>query len=179
MEAAAEKSRSATVLDLQAETYYNLYEEYQLGEPTIRSACSPRMVSAWLAFLMLFLPFVYEYPSSCPCAHCTPTKACLLCATPPGMDLYIQVHACRHLPSAVPWISEGCLFNIWQSPRPACQSITKTHLEVVRILGIILIDLLTEEGDWISDKQVSQMTSQLLVHTWRVKSRMKSDDPWI
>ena len=35
-----------------------------------------------------------------------PTKVCLLCTTPTGMDLYIQLHACRHLPSAVPWISE-------------------------------------------------------------------------
>ena len=36
-----------------------------------------------------------------------PTKACLLCATPAGMDLYyIQVYTRRHLPSAVLWISE-------------------------------------------------------------------------
>ena len=40
-----------------------------------------------------------------------PTKACLLCATPTGMDLYTG-HACRHLLSAVPWISEDPLF--WQ-----------------------------------------------------------------
>ena len=42
-----------------------------------------------------------------------PTKACLLCATPAGMDLYIyiQVHARRLLPSAVPWISEDRLFS--------------------------------------------------------------------
>ena len=39
-----------------------------------------------------------------------PTKACLLCATPAGMDLYIQVHARRLLLSAVPWISEDRLF---------------------------------------------------------------------
>ena len=40
-----------------------------------------------------------------------PTKARLLCATPAGMDLYIIYtgHACRHLPSAVPWISEDRL----------------------------------------------------------------------
>ena len=40
-----------------------------------------------------------------------PTKACLLCATPAGMDLYIQVHARRLLPSAVPWISEDRLLT--------------------------------------------------------------------
>ena len=38
-----------------------------------------------------------------------PTKACLFCATPAGMNLYIQVHNRRHLPSAVPWISEDRL----------------------------------------------------------------------
>ena len=37
-----------------------------------------------------FSAFVYGYPSSCPRAHCTPNKACLLCATPAGLDLYIQ-----------------------------------------------------------------------------------------
>ena len=40
-----------------------------------------------------------------------PTKACLLYATPAGMDLYIQLHAPRHLPSAVPWISEDRLLQ--------------------------------------------------------------------
>ena len=37
----------------------------------------------------------------------TPTKACLLCATLAG----IQVHASRHLPSTVPWISEARLLT--------------------------------------------------------------------
>ena len=41
-----------------------------------------------------------------------PTKACLLCATPAGMDLYIQLHARRHLLSAaVPWISKDRLLS--------------------------------------------------------------------
>jgi len=47
----------------------------QLGEPTIQSACSLWAVSAWSAFLMPFLPFVYGYPSSSPHAHCTPNKS--------------------------------------------------------------------------------------------------------
>ena len=39
-----------------------------------------------------------------------PTKAWLLCATPAGLDLYLYIgHACGHLPSAVPWISEDRL----------------------------------------------------------------------
>ena len=53
-----------------------------------------------------FSVFVYGYPSSSPRAHCTPNKSV---PTPSGMDLYIQVHARRLLPSAVPWISEDCL----------------------------------------------------------------------
>ena len=40
-----------------------------------------------------------------------PTKVCLLCTTPTGMDLYIQLHARRQLPSAVPWISEDRLLS--------------------------------------------------------------------
>ena len=60
----------------------------------------------WCLFCLLFmgihhLPHVLTVP---------PTKACLLCATPAGMDLYILVHARRLLPSAVPWISEDRLF---------------------------------------------------------------------
>ena len=44
----------------------------------------------------------------------TPTKACLLCATPAGMDVYIQLHVRgrRRLPSAVPWISEDRLLTM-------------------------------------------------------------------
>ena len=47
-----------------------------------------------------------------------PTKACSLCATPAGIDLYIQVHALRLLPSAVPWISEDRLLE--QNRGPLC-----------------------------------------------------------
>ena len=46
-----------------------------------------------------------------------PTKACLLCGTPVGMDLYIQVHARRLLPSAVPWISEIVYYLIESSAK--------------------------------------------------------------
>ena len=49
--------------------------DYQLGEPYIQCACSPRTVSARSAFLMPSLPFVYVYPSTCPRAHCTPNKS--------------------------------------------------------------------------------------------------------
>ena len=58
-----------------------------------------------------FSAFVYGYPSSCPRAHCTPNKSVptLRYTRRPG-PIYTG-HACRHLPSAVPWISEdGLLF---------------------------------------------------------------------
>ena len=53
--------------------------------------------------------FVYGYPSSCPRAHCTPNKSVptLRYTRMPG-PVYTG-HACRHLPSAVPWISEDRL----------------------------------------------------------------------
>ena len=43
------------------------------------------------------------------------TNACLLCATPAGMDLYILVHARSFLPSAVPWIFEDPLLALQHS----------------------------------------------------------------
>ena len=69
---------------------------------------SERLIGISDAFLPLFtgirhLAHVLTVP---------PTKACLLCATAAGLDLYIYTgHACRHLPSAVPWISEDRLLN--------------------------------------------------------------------
>ena len=63
-----------------------------------------------IAFLMPFLPLFTGIRHLPHALTVPPTKACLLCATPVGMDLYIQVHARRLLPSAVPWISEDRLF---------------------------------------------------------------------
>ena len=58
-----------------------------------------------------FSAFVYGYPSSCPRAHCTPNKSMTtLRYTRRHGPVYYTGHACRHLPSAVPWISEDCLF---------------------------------------------------------------------
>ena len=56
-----------------------------------------------------FSAFVYGYPSSCPRAHCTANKSVptLRYTRRPG-PIYTG-HACRHLPSAVPWISEDRL----------------------------------------------------------------------
>ena len=60
---------------------------------------------------MPFLPFVYGYPSSCPRAHCTPNKSV---PTLRYTRKHNTNHACRHLPSAVPWISEDRLFSMFQ-----------------------------------------------------------------
>ena len=70
-----------------------------------------------------FSAFVYGYPSSCPHAHCTPNKSVptLRYARRPG-PVYTG-HACRHLPSAVPWISEDRLL-----PKPE----PKGHTEIFR-----------------------------------------------
>ena len=83
--------------------------DYQLGESTIQSARSPRAVSVWSAFLMPFLPFLYGYPSSSPRAHnkSVPT----LRYTRRHGPIYTG-HACRHLLSAVPWISKDRLFVV-------------------------------------------------------------------
>ena len=58
---------------------------------------------------MLFLPFVIRHLPHV--LTVPPTKECLVCATPAGIDLYIQVHARRLLLSAVPWISEDRLLR--------------------------------------------------------------------
>ena len=58
-----------------------------------------------------FPAFVYGYPSSCPRAHCTPNKSVpTLRYTRKHGPIYTG-HACRHLPSAVPWISEDRLLE--------------------------------------------------------------------
>ena len=59
-----------------------------------------------------FSAFVYGYPSSCPRTHCTPNKSVptLHYTRRPGPVYIYTGHACRHLPSSVPWISEDHLF---------------------------------------------------------------------
>ena len=62
-----------------------------------------------------FSAFVYGYPSSCPCAHCTPSKSVPTLRYTRRHGPVSTGHACRHLPSAVPWISEDRLLNtsVW------------------------------------------------------------------
>ena len=72
----------------------------------------PRTVSAWWHFLCFFFAFYLRVSEILPtCSLYPPTKACLLWATPAGMDLHIFLHARRHFPSAVPWISEDRLLS--------------------------------------------------------------------
>ena len=84
-----------------------------LGEPTIQSACSPRTVNSerLIGISDAFSAFVYDYPKSCPHAHCTPNKSVptLHYTHRPG-PVYTG-HACRHLPSVVPWISKDRLLQ--------------------------------------------------------------------
>ena len=60
---------------------------------------------------MPFLPFVYGYPSSCPRAHCTPNKSVPTLRYTPRPGPVYTGHGCKHLPSAVPWISEDRLLR--------------------------------------------------------------------
>ena len=64
-----------------------------------------------------FSAFVYGYPSSCPRAHCTPNKSVPTLRYTRRHGPVYTGHACRHLPSAVPWISEDHLlfFFLFQS----------------------------------------------------------------
>ena len=87
------------------------------------SECLIGISDAFSAFFFFFLTGICHHPYV---LTVRPPKACLLCATPAGRDLYIQVHARRLLPSAVPWISEDRLLSVelhvhgheHSSPRP-------------------------------------------------------------
>ena len=59
-----------------------------------------------------FFAFVYGYPSSCPRAQCTPNKSVPTLRYTRRHGLIYTGHACRHLPSAIPWISEDRLFVV-------------------------------------------------------------------
>ena len=56
-----------------------------------------------------FSAFVYGDPSSCPRAHCTPNKSVPTLRYTRRHGPVYTGHACRHLLSAVPWISEDRL----------------------------------------------------------------------
>ena len=56
-----------------------------------------------------FSAFVYGYPSSCRHDRCTPNKSVTTLPYPSRPGPMYTGHACRHLPSAVPLISEDHL----------------------------------------------------------------------
>ena len=58
-----------------------------------------------------FSAFVYGYPSSCPHAQCTPNKSVTTLRYTCRHGPAYTGHACRHLPSAVPRISEDRLLH--------------------------------------------------------------------
>ena len=94
MEAAAEKSQSATVLDLQARTYYNLYHTTNWWN-LLSDLHAPH--EQWVLdrhFWCLFCLLLTGIHHLAHVPTVPPTKAHLLCA------------------SAVPWISEDRLLHI-------------------------------------------------------------------
>ena len=75
MEAAAEKSRSATVLDLQAWTYNNL-SRLPAGGTYYPICMFPTNSEQLIGISDAFSAFVYGYPSiSCPRVQCTLNKS--------------------------------------------------------------------------------------------------------
>ena len=79
-----------------------------------------------------FSAFVYGYPSSCPRAHCTPYKSVpTLRYTRRHGPIYTG-HACRHLPSAVPWISEDHLFACFTSNATRVTYKTRNRLDTAQ-----------------------------------------------
>ena len=58
-----------------------------------------------------FSAFVYGYPSSCPRAQCTPNKSVTTLSYTRRHGPVYTGHACMHLPSTVPWISEDRLLG--------------------------------------------------------------------
>ena len=83
---------------------------------------------------MPFLPFVYGYPSYSPRAHCTANKSVpTLRYTRRHGATYIyiyiyMVHASRHLPSVVPWVSEDSLLP---NSLLTCAAVSKTSKTTV------------------------------------------------
>ena len=111
MEAAAEKCRSVTVLDLQAWTCYNLYQtnswENLLSDLHVPHEQWELDRHFWCLFCLclrvsVILPTCSVYPQQ---------KRDYFALHPQAWTCIYTGHACRNLPSAVPWISEDRLFS--------------------------------------------------------------------
>ena len=77
-----------------------------------------------------FSAFVYGYPSSCPRAQCTPDKSVTTLSYTRRHGPVYTGHACRHLPSAVPWISEDRLLTLREKNRLSVQPGTRTRVSM-------------------------------------------------
>ena len=88
MEAAAEKSHSATVLIFRHGPII-IYTRLPAGGTYYPICMFPTNGEYLIAFLLHFLPSVYGYLSSCPRAHCTPPKKRAYSALHPQACTYI------------------------------------------------------------------------------------------
>ena len=110
MEAASERSRSAAVLDLQAWTYYSLYYTTSWGNLLSDPHAPHELWTLDRHFWCLFSVFCLRVSVIFPTCSLYPQQKRAYSV------LHLQAytgHARRHLPSAVPWISEDRLFSEW------------------------------------------------------------------
>ena len=75
-----------------------------------------------------FSAIVYGYPSSYPRAQCTPNKSMTTLRYTHRHGPVYTGHACRHLLSAVPWISEDRLFGRYSK---TCYEELVTHSQLL------------------------------------------------
>ena len=116
MEAAAEKSRSTT-FQIFRHGPIIIYTRLPSGGTYYLICMSPTNSERLIGISDAFSAFVYGYPSSCPRAHsgCTPIKSVTTLRYTRRHGPIYTGHACRHLPSAVPWISEDRLLGCGES----------------------------------------------------------------
>ena len=109
MEAAAEKSRSATVLDLQAWTFV-ICTRLPAGGTHYPICMFPMNSERLIGISDAFSAFCLRVSVIFPTCSLYPQQKRVYSALHPQAwtDIYIG-HASRHLPSAVPWISEDRL----------------------------------------------------------------------
>ena len=110
MKAAVEKSRSAKFQIFRHRSII-IYTRLPAGGTYYPICMFPTNGECLIGISDAYFAFCLRVSVILPTCSLYPHKACLLCATPAGMDLYIQLHVRRHLPRAVPWISEDRLLN--------------------------------------------------------------------
>ena len=86
-----------------------IYTRLPAGETYYPICMFPTNSERLIGISDAFSAFVYGYPSSCPRAHCTPNKSLTTLRYTRRHGPVYTGRACRHLASAVPWISEDRL----------------------------------------------------------------------